>query len=293
MTDTTIPYLRTQTELLTEVKVLVRHSVSTRWSDAEYYSALNGVLYTWAEHVKMPFVYTLSGGWLAHDFDYALPSYIRPPIFPQLLRKVPHDDYVTDSLTSTWQDIPGWELEPDGSGGNVLRLHAPPRTQEARVLFYAPNSRVPTGSLPTTSGEISSTATSVVLGSAVDIDDVGHIKINAEYISYAGVTRAASTTTLLNLVRGLNGSAAATQATASTVTWCVGMDTLGLMRLLFDQWISYLHAYYLQDGGTHETDRHEKSMGYYAQLAMNFWPTYAPVRKRHKLTLNRKSYMLR
>jgi hypothetical protein len=290
--DTAIPYLRTQAELLTEVKVLTRLGSTGRWSDAEYYNALNQVLYTWANHVKLPFIYTITGGWLAHDFDYALPSYVRPPIFPQLLRSVPHDDWVIDSLTNTWQDVQGWELEPDGSGGQVLRLFAPPRVQDARVLFYAPNSRVPL-TLPVTSGSTAADATTVLLSTVVDIDDVGFVKIDSEYMSYAGVTRGTATTTLLNVVHALKGSTAAIHNTGAAVTWCVGMDTLALQSLLFAQWRAVLHEFYIQDGGTHETERHEKAMGYYGQMAVNFWPTYKPVRKRHGVTLNRKAFILR
>lgn len=290
--DTAIPYLRSQSDLLTEMKVLVRHSSGTRWSDAEYYTALNGVLYTWADRVKMPHIYTISGGWTASDYDYTLPNYVRPPIFPQLLRRIPYWEYEIESTTSTWQDIAGWELEPDGEGGQVLRLYAAPRTTDARVLFYAPNSRVPT-TIPTTSGEIASSATSVVIGSAIEVDDVGFVKINSEWMSYAGVTRAASTTTLTNLVRGLHGTTAATQATSSGVAWGVGMDTLALQSLLFNQWRAYVHEYFIQDGGTHELDRHEKALGYYGQLAMNFWPQYQPERKRGGVTLNRKALLLR
>jgi hypothetical protein len=290
--DTTIPYLRSQSDLLTEIKVLVRHSSGTRWSDAEYYTALNSVLYTWADNVKMPFLYTITNGWVASDYDYALPSYIRPPIFPQLLRRIPYYEYEVESTTSSWQDVIGWELEPDGDGGQVLRLFAAPRSDEARVGFFAPNSRVPT-TIPTTSGSTASSATSVTLESAVEVDDVGFIKIGAEWMSYAGVDRGASTTTLNNLNRALNGTTAATHNTSSNVLWGVGMDTLSLQKLLFDQWRSFLHAYFIQDGGTHEIGRHEKGLGYYEQLATNFWPTYRPQRKRPRLTLSRKALLLR
>jgi hypothetical protein len=71
------------------------------------------------------------------------------------------------------------------------------------------------------------------------------------------------------------------------------MDDMRLMRLLFDQWRSALHAFFIQDGGVHETQRHEKGMGYYDSLAMNFWPTYRPTRRTHDLVLNQRSYLLR
>jgi hypothetical protein len=292
MSDTTIPYLRTQAELLTELGVLVRDTGSTRWTSAEKYNALNSVLYTWADHVKLPFIYTLTSGWAASDYDYTLPTYVRPPIFPQLLRRLPYTEYAVESGTTTWQDIPGWELEPDGSGAQILRVFAPARTLDARILFYAPNSRVPL-TLPVTSGSTAADSTTVLLSTVVDVDDVGFIKIDSEWMSYAGITRGTTTTTLNNIVHALNGTTAAVHNTGATVTWGIGMDTLSLQSLLFAQWRAALHEMFIQDGGTHETERHEKALGLYSQMALNYWAQYHPVRKRYGLTLNRKSYQLR
>ena len=290
--DSTVPYLRTQAELLAEIKILVRDTSATRWSNVEYYNALNGVLQTWHANVRYPHIYTITDGWQAGTFGYTLPVYVRPPLHPQLLRRVPFDEYAIESTTSTWQDVPGWEVEPDGTGTLVLRLHASPRTVEGRVIFYAPNGRVPT-TIPTSSGSTSDTATSLLIGTAIDVDEVGYIKVNAEYMMYAGVTRGSATTTLLNLVRAQNGSTAATHNSASNVTWCVAMDDLRLHRLLMDQWRSFLHEYFIQDGGVHERSVHEKAMGYHAQLAATFWPTYKPIRKSAGLTLSRKQFILR
>lgn len=290
--DITVPYLRGQDKLLAEIKVLVRDPDTDRWSDAEYYAALNQALMTWGDKVKFPRVYTISGGWQADTYEYALANYMRPPYYPELKRRVPYTEFEVESSTERWQDVPGWEVVSDGSGGQVLRLYAPPRSVEGQVTYYAPNSRVPT-TIPTTSSSTSSTATSLTLGSAIDIDDVGYILCEAEWISYAGVTRAAATTTLNNLVHGLNGTTAATHNSGSNVYWGVAADDLRLYKLLMDQWRSYLHAYYLQDGGTHETSRHEKAMGFYEQLATNFWAEYHPHRRASNISLNRKVFMFR
>lgn len=291
--DVSIPYLRSQADLLTEIKAKVRLGSTSRWSDAEFYHALNEVLYTWSSYVKLPHLYTIVGGWQADTFEYALPDYARPPFVPELLRRIPHEDHVADNLTQRWQEVPGWDVLADGSGGQVIRLHAPPRTVEGRVWFYAPNSRVPTGSAPTTSGSTSDTATTMTIGSAIDVDDVGYIKVNAEWLSYAGVTRGASTTVLNNLVRGLYGTTAATHNTSSNVYWGVAMDDMRLLAILFDMWKTLLHAYYIQDGGVHETGRHEKAMGYYDQKTLNFLATYKGKRQSQGLTLNRKVFALK
>ena len=272
------PYIRSQSDLLAELNVLVRDGSNTRWTAAEKYAALNQVLMTWAELVKLEHIYTISGGWQAATYEYALPSYVRPPIYPELLRRVPDIAYTVLGVTTKWQDVPGWELVSDGNGGQVIRLSAPPRTLDGQVAFYSPNSRVPT-TIPVTSGSTSSTATTMLISTAIDIDDVGYIKCESEYIAYYGVTRGASTTTLNNLIRGLNGSTAATHAGGSSVYWCVGVDDLRLWRLLFDQWKSSLAELFLQDGGTHERAAYQQNLGFYSQLAANFWAGYSPKRR--------------
>lgn len=290
---TVVPYLRTQTELLSEAKIKTRLKNTARWSDDEYYTALNECLMTWGEAVRFPSIYPITNGWIARDYDYELPSYVREPIFPQLFRNVPFLEYAIESATSSWIDIAGFEVEPSGTGGLILRLYGPPRNKDARILFYTPNSRVPL-TIPTLNAGIDSDDTSLVLGSAVDVDDTGFIKIgSAEYAAYTGVTRAAATTTLLNLQRGLNGMIPASHLSGVQVQWCVGADDMRLWKLLFDQWRSYMNAYFIQDGGVHETERHEKSMGYYDQQALNFWPTYKPQRRRPGLRLNQKVFLLR
>jgi len=271
----------------------MRDPNATRWTAAEYYAALNQVLMTWADKVKFERVYTITDGWQASVFEYTIPNYVRPPIFAEMLRTVPHYEYVISNPTTTrWQPVQGWDLVGNTTGGQALRLYAPPRNLEGRVAWYAPNSRVPT-TIPTTNAQIDSDDTSVTLGAAVDCDEVGFIKINAEYISYAGVARDSATTTLQNLVRAVNGSTAATHNSSSSVYWCVAMDDMRLMKLLYDQWRSALHSFFIQDGGVHETGRHEKGMGYYDQMAMNFWPTYKPERRTPELVLNQRSFLMR
>jgi len=272
----------------------VRDTGHARWTAVEKYTALNDVLSSWKEKVVSPHIYTITDGWAASDYDYALPAYVRPPIVPQLLRRTPSDNYVSDSLTSTWQDVPGWEVEPDGAGAYVLRLYSPPRTLEGRVLFYAPNSRVPTtGTLPVTSGSTAADATTMLISTAIIVDDIGYVKVDSEYIGYAGVTRGTSTTTLLNLERALFGSTAAVHNTATTVYWCVAMDDMRLDGLLFDQWRVALHEYFIQDGGTHERTSHEKAMGWHQQLADAFWKTYRGAKPYSHMTLSGRQFRLR
>jgi hypothetical protein len=290
--DTSIPYLRTQAELLTEMKVKTRLGTPARYTDPEYLHALNEVVYTWAEFITLPRVFTIEGGWRASDYDYDLPSYVRTPLIPQLLRRRPYTDYDVEAATASWQDLPGWETEGNSAGGITLRLFAPPRGLQGRVLYYTPNSRVPL-TTPVTSGITDAAATSVVLTGVVDVSDCGHVKIESEYMSYAGLDRGASTTTLNNIVHGLYGSTATTHAAGSTVQWVIAMDKMSLQALLYNQWKSFMASYFLQDGSSHELSRHEKALGYYDSLAANYFMNYTPKRKRPGLLLNRKSFSFR
>jgi hypothetical protein len=292
--DVSIPYLRSQVDLLAELNVAVRDGSNVRWTAVEKYAALNQVLQTWADKVMLPHRTTITDGWVSGTQDYALPSYARPPFYPELLRSVPFYNYVSESLANNWQDVPGWEVVPDGSGGQVLRLFSPARNVEARVSFYAPNSRVPT-TIPVTTGSTSASATTTVISTDIGaaIDDVGYIKCEGEWMGYAGVDRTATTTTLNNLTRALYGTAAAVHAGGSSVAWGVAMDDGRLHRLLLDMWRSALHSYFIQDGGTHERGMHEKGLGYYDSLAAWLQTSYRPKRQSQGLILNSKVFALR
>lgn len=283
----TQPYLRSQTELLADCEARLRDTGNARWSDAEIYRALNDALLFWNDRVSVPHIYTITGGWLSNTFEYSLPNYVRPPLRAEVRRPMPYQEFgVNAGTVYNWQVIPT-TTEPDGAGGLKLRLEAQPHTLEGRVVWMAPNSRMPT-TVPTTSGSTDAAATSMVLGSAVDCDSTGYVKVNAEWLFYAGVTRAASTTTLLNLVRGLYGTTAATHSTSSSAAWGVAMDDLSLLRQLYDQAFAYLHSLYLTDAAQSEKSTHEKMMLHYQQRADAFWQTYAPKRQAPKFLLTRK-----
>lgn len=292
--DATVPYIRTQAEIVANLRALIRDPASPgtpRYSDAEIYHAINQGLTQWADKVKLLYLYTLPGGYAASVKEYALPAYIRPPVFPEIHLPSPYFEHAIESYTHEWRDLQGWDLQPNGAGGNTLTVYNP-RSEAGQVWFYAPNSRVPTA-LPTTSGSTSDTATTMTLGSAVDIDDVGIVKVGAEVISYAGVDRGASTTILNNLVRGLYGTSPATHNTASNVAWCVGADTLSLYDQLNNTARVALAAMPQFDGSTHERAIYQQLLGYYQQQADAYWVTYNPPRRVAPLRMNRAAYAYR
>jgi hypothetical protein len=275
-------YLRDQQTILADVKARVRDTSNARWSDLEIYRTLNDALSTWHGRVSIPMVYNVSGGWVPGTYEYTLPAYVTSgTVVPQFKRTVPYAYWNNVALDDdqTWTDIPGWTIEPNGSGGQVLRFDVSPYSAEGRLLWWANNGPVPTV-LPTTSGETTAAATSMVLGSAVDCVDSGFVKVNSEWIQYAGVTRTTSTTTLGGLLRAYSGGiAAAIHATTSSVSWGVAMPRLELYRTLLDQMMVFLHELYLADAAPRETQIHQQMVSFYQARIDKFWRAWIPQRK--------------
>lgn len=289
--DATTPYIRTQAELLADIEALIRDTSNARFTDAEIYRAINHALMVWADKVKLLYQYALPNGFAAGTKEYTLPRYIRPPIFPEIYLPNPYFEHAVESYSYEWRDVQGWDLQPDGATTSTLTVYNP-RSELGQVWFYAPNSRVPTTS-PTTNESITDTGVTLRLNGHVDIDDVGIIKVDAEYISYTGVGRVGATTLLSGLVRGLYGTTAASHEASTTVLWCVGADTLSLYNQLYNQVRAVLAEMPQFDGSTHERSIYQQLMGYYQNLADEYWATYAPQRRVAPQRLNRASYAFR
>lgn len=282
-------YLRDQATILADVKARLRNATNARWPNAEIYGAVNDALTTWHGRVSVPVIYTIPGGYSNGQSEYILPSYIDArTIVPQMRRTVPWVTWgqldVND--TQVWVDVPGWTVAPNEDGDWVLHFDVPPYSVEGRILWYMANGSVP-ATPPTTSGSTDAAATSVVLGSVVDCWDSGFVRAGNEWIQYAGVTRA-STTTLVNCLRGLDyGVAAATISSGTTINWGVVMPRLGLYRVLIDQVALYLHELYLTDAATKETQIHQQMVGFYQARIDKFWKNWIPLR-RPRVILDRR-----
>jgi hypothetical protein len=283
-------YLRDQQTILADIKARMRDAASARWGELEMYRAVNDALETWHGRVSVPNIYTVSGGWVSSTNEYTLPAYINAAtVIPQFKRTVPYSWWGQIAIddSQTWTDIPGWNIEPDASGGRVLRFDVPPYSTEGRVLWFGVNGPLPT-TVPTTSGSTSSSATTMLLGSVVDCLDHGFVKVNGEWIQYSGVTRTTSTTTLGGLVRAYPGGiAAAIHADASSVSWGVAMPRLGLYRTLLDQVFVFLHELYLADAAPRETQIHQQMVSFYQAGIDKFWRYWIPQR-RPRMVLDRR-----
>jgi hypothetical protein len=239
----------------------------------------------------VPYIYTITNGFTAGTYEYTLPWYIRQPMDVQqkitvLFNTAGLPVQFTDSTSLTWADVPAWELEPDGSGGQKLRLGINAWANEARVIWWAENSRLPQ-SVPTLSAGIGTTDTSLTIASKPTIGPAGFVKVDDEWIGYAGYTVSTSTTTLTNLDRGLNGTAAASHSLGASVPWGVAAMREDLFYQLANQVYANLHNLFLTNSAPQETQNHIFQVRFYQQMADEYWARFVPTRH-PKVRLSRK-----
>lgn len=287
-----VPYLQSQTDLLTLYKQEMRDDQAARWSAKEYYNAINRALQTQASHgAWVPHIYSLSGGYTTGTYEYALPWYIREPFDVQQRITVFLDEtgfpiYFSNDQPVTWVDVPAWDIESDGAGGQKLRLGVNPWPSAARIIWWGENSRLPQ-SVPTLSGSITSSDTSLTISSKPTIGPGGFVKVEDEWIGYSGYTVASSTTTLTNLIRGLNGTTAASHNSSVSVAWGVAAMREDLFFQLSSQVYANLHNLFLTNASPQETQNHIFQVRFYQQMADEYWQRFVPTRH-PKMRLSRK-----
>lgn len=266
-------FLKTQSELRDECESYLNDSTNQLATTTQYYEAINRALSLWAGRVLIPHLYEFSFG--SGDFEYALPSYIRRPFTIEIRTPIygypPIEQDGEDAYT--WQDFVGYGVRPNGEGGYDLHLQSYPYAESGRITWLAENGRFPTMAL-TTSGSLTSTSTSVtvVVSSSPPINDAGYIKIEDEWLAYAGVTRTSATSyTLQNLIRGLYGTSAASHNSGVTVLWGIGVDDERLWQQLYDRVGSFVHHLNLHKSTTEDFSRHEKLYVEMKEAANRFW----------------------
>lgn len=267
----------TQTELLNRTERRQRDTTNKRWTDAEIYEAINDSIEAWGQRVLSPYVYTLTDGLESDSREYTLPQYVHSPMDLQI--RVPGEEM--------WTAITSFHVLPDSGTGQLLNLGYSPPNAEARIVWWGRNSIVPT-TVPTLSSTIDADDTSLTVNAAIDIADAGFIKIEQEWIQYAGKVVGASTTTLSNLVRGVFGTTAAGHNSATAVNWGTTVHRQDLFQQLRYQVSANLHALFLTDASSSEKETHQWAMRYWQQKADEYWRTYTPARS-PKFRLSRES----
>ncbi len=291
-------HLRSQDKILSDIETLMRDTSNDRWTDIEIYYALNMALNTWHGIVLVPHLYTGISAWTSGTYEYDLPAYVAQshirPQMEQVVTNYPGLSYA-DGTATTWVDVVGYSIEPDGAGNYDLRWSVPPFSVDARILYWASNGQVPAvlvANQPALDANITTTSTSMVLDSVVaDIGQSGFAKIGTEWIQWSGVSDDGSNTTLSNLLRGLDGTTAAAHTSGTDVFWGVAVDDVRLYQQLYDQMRAYLHELFLTDASSQERGHHERQVSFYQQRADNFWKRYS-VSYQRKIKLNARGMLL-
>lgn len=261
-------YNRTQSELKTELEVRLRDPDNERWSEPEIYAAINSALMEWAPRVKIPFLYTITGGWAANEREYDLPYYVSRPIDPQFKTTYGSHDF--------WSAVPAYTLHARDGGILAIVLGYLPSASDGRVIFWAPNSPTPT-TISSQSGSIDSDDTSITVVTTALVGMNGYIKVEDEWIQYSGAVRSGSNTVLSNLVRGCMGTTA-TSHSAATVEWGVVVHRPDLYEQMMHHCLVFLHSLFNQNASNTKKDLHQWNMRWESPMAKDFWKTYTPWR---------------
>lgn len=227
---------------------------------------MNEALESWADRVRVPHVYTLT--WNSGTAEYTLPTYVNEPLRPQAYfgsGTVSTYNAATYDGPQMWQTLPGWETDTGGTAP-VLRLPLGAADLNGRIVYYPANGPVPT-TPATQSGTLAADGTALTIASAPDVADVGYVNVGGEWMSYAGVARGVSTTTLTLDGRGLESTTAASHASGGAVWWGVAVDDERMFGQLRNQMRALLHAMFLTDGAEHERANHERLMSFWQQRA--------------------------
>jgi hypothetical protein len=259
-------------------------STADRWTDSNIYAAMSMALQSWQGRVRTPYTYTVPGGWVAGTYDYTIPAYIDSRTIQPQAKRLLYDYLESGEGDETWFDVMAYDVEPSSSGAMVLRLHygqsrhdVVGASTEGRIIHWAPPGPVPT-TPPTLSAGISDTDTSMTIASKPSIGKVGYTKIGAEWLQYNGYTEGASTLTLTNLQRGLNGTTAASHSTSDSVLWGISVETMALLNLLYDCTRMYLMQMYLMNPSSREAGQYEKMLGLFQNNVEKFWKGWKPSR---------------
>lgn len=273
MTDLQV-FVRSQTELQGEFEKSMNDVANSRWTVPNYYEGINSALLRWGRRVLVPYEYTITGGFVTDTYEYTLPDYMDSFIRVQQKRVVG----MADSNARVWEDVTAYEVYPTSTGGRTLRLEYNPFTTSARIIWYATNGPIPVSDpLPVVSAAaLTNSATSVALKSAPMVGRSGYIKIDNEWMQYAGVT-AGATITLTNLVRGVQGTTAASHLEDASVAWGVAVHRMDLFEQMRYEMLSYLHLVKLNNAAPTERTIYMDQFRIYKQMADEYFRGFAPI----------------
>lgn len=287
MSQSIVPLLYTQAWYVNDIARRLRDPGFRRWERREIKRAINDGLREWSGRVAIPYVYTISGGWVSGTYEYTLPSWMPKEITPQRRVVTP---YVSEDGSGNeqyiWADLLDWTLEPNTSGSQTLRTAFNEGTvgtpANGRILWWGEAGQLPDAldgeEVGLSAGIDADDTTLTITNPAGYVPNAGYIQIDQEIIIYAGVTVGSSTSTLNNLTRGAADTTAASHSSGADVLWSIPFVSMQLKEHLDWATMAHLHALPLTESPGRETEHHQWQMRWYRQAADDFWKKWTPNR---------------
>lgn len=240
-------------------------------------ASLNEALDLWP--LRVPFLYSLT---LSTAREYSLPDYVIEPL----------DVEFKDSTSDYWKGIPFYETSLTTAGVLVLNLaYTPHAGQSGRVVWWAQNSLAPIEQTLLSAGIIT-TDTALSLSGEPPIAKAGYVKVNNEWMQYAGVSQADGITTLQNLVRAVNNTQAAQHDQGDEALWGVAAHRSEYFIQLTWGCVAYLCELKAQGGASRQYERYFEQARYFRQMADEMSakiPAWRPPKMRLGLSLAPRS----
>ena len=270
-------YLRSRSEILSELQIRVNDTADSRWSEKEKMTALNAAIRRWTDRLLIPFVYEPSTGLSSNSWTFDIPDYIDPRYMrPQIEQLGDENDYpYLYGKVDTWVNLLDYTVEPDGSGGFRLRTGGIRYDSDFRIVFWASPGPLPLDESSTSPVVLLDSTTSMTITTSENnMPRSGFVKIGNEWIQYAGLADGGTTITLSNLIRGIDGTTTATHAPDTTVDWGIAMDRADLIEQLINQATAIMHMQYLSQASPQEREAHTFITRYAQQAADEYWRSY-------------------
>jgi hypothetical protein len=198
---------------------------------------------------------------------YTLPQYIMGSFQVQF-----QDD------NNDWNDVRVYSVEFDQNGSKALRLpFIRGSGRNGRLLWWGRNAAPPQDTI-TLLANITSVSTTLQFTSTENIDIAGVVKINDEWIQYAGRTIANGIVTLTNLVRGVYDTTAASHDADTIIYPGFVVHRQDLLQELEDFVFMQLYTLVLRNGSSQERQSFEAMLNFHMNMVNTFWRKYTSPR---------------
>jgi hypothetical protein len=259
--------VRSQSELAQQIADEMNDSAHNRWTEEQIYRGMNSALRLQSERVWIPRMERWpDDGFGTTEAEYELPDYMDGPINPMIDRRagtslLPH--------VERYEPIRVYDVYTNELGVRVIQLGFDFDSRDGRIVFWFNNGPVPT-TLVTLDSTLITTADDIVIAESPVVPKAGFVKIDDEWIGYAGIDYDGGLT-LHNLQRGAYNTTTAEHTDGTTVEWGIAAHRNDVYQHLAWETMIYLHQLYMNRASTQERQHHFDQVRYYKQIADEKW----------------------